>query len=103
MNKQDLIRQARNLMLRSLDRVYPSGLSVKLLEQVMCTVDANYGIDLMRKDIAYLLEKGYIEIVSLDGEGTLADVRKNSMAVIKLTAVGLEIAQNLKRDPALEV
>ncbi|HQG06745.1 MAG TPA: hypothetical protein PLX18_11080 [Anaerohalosphaeraceae bacterium] len=103
MAKRDLIRQARNLMLRSLDRVYPSGLTIRLLEQVMCTVDQNYGMDLMRKDIAYLLEKKYIEILRIDGNGTLADVRKDSMAVVKLTAAGLEITQDLRVDPSLEI
>lgn len=103
MAKRDLIKQARCLMLRSLDRVYPSGLACRLLEQVMCTVDQSYGINLMRKDIAYLLDKGYVVIVRIGGAGSLADVKRDSLAVVKLTAAGLEVAQHLRDDPALEI
>ena len=103
MAKRDLIKQARSLMLRSLDKVYPSGLRVKLLYQVMCTVDQGYGIDLMRKDIAYLVEKKYVVLISLDRDASLADIKRDSLTVVKLTARGLEVIQNLSADPALEI
>ena len=100
--KEMIIKQARNLMMRSLDKVYSSGMTAKLLYQVMCTVDEGYGFDLMKKDIAYLLEKGYITLIGFGGKATLADVREDSMTAVKLTAAGLEVAQNLRSDPALE-
>lgn len=101
--KEMLIKQARNLMLRSLDKVYPSGLNAKSLYLVMCTVDEGYGFDLMKKDIAWLLEKGYLTLVNFGGKAALADIHEGSMTVIKLTAKGLDIAQNLTEDPALEL
>lgn len=103
MAKKDMIKQARNLMLRSLDKTYPNGLNVKYLFQVLCTVDECYDFDLLRKDIAYLREKGYLTLVSISGKATLADVKPGSLTVVKLTASGLEISQDLKDDPALEI
>ncbi|HOT73747.1 MAG TPA: hypothetical protein PLX18_11400 [Anaerohalosphaeraceae bacterium] len=102
MIKSELIRQTRRLLLRSLDRVYPSPITVKGLFQVLCSVDDSYGIDLLRKDLAYLQEKGYIRILNLDGPASLADVQLDSLTVVKLTAAGLEIAQNLQKDSAIE-
>lgn len=90
-------------MLRSLDKVYPSGLMVKQLYQVMCAVDPGYDFDLMKKDVAYLMEKGYVVMVKIGGSGTLADVHKDSLAVVKLTCTGLEVIQSLRHDPALEI
>jgi hypothetical protein len=103
MAKTDLIKQARRLILRSLDKVYPSPLNIKCLYQVTCTVDAAYDIAVMRKDIAYLQEKGYLILIKIDGKASLADVHRDSLAVVKLTAMGLEVAQNLREDQALEI
>jgi len=98
------IKQARTLMLRSLDRVYPSGMNAKHLEQVLCTVDEAYGFDLLRKDVAYLRDKGYVSLVTFGGAATLADLQPGSVTtIVKLTPDGLDIAQNLKSDPALEI
>ncbi|MFA5187030.1 MAG: hypothetical protein WC551_11160 [Patescibacteria group bacterium] len=101
--KKLIIKQARQLMLRSLDKVYPSGLTAKFMEQVMCTVDQGYGFDLMKKDIAYLCEKGYIKLVGFGGKATLADIHEGSSTTIILTADGLEVAQNIIHDEALEL
>lgn len=103
MAKKDLIKQARILMLRSLDKVYPSPLNIKFLYQVMCTVDDAYDIALMRKDIAYLQEKGYLILIKVNGKASLSDVHRDSLTVAKLTATGLEVAQNLREDQALEI
>ncbi len=103
MDRAQMIKQARWLMLRSLERIYESGMTPKMLYQIMCTVDESYGFDLMRKDIAYLREKGYLELVGLKKKITLADIHEDSLIAAKLTAAGLEVAQNLKDDPALEI
>lgn len=97
--KQIMIKQARNLILRHLELVYPSGLNVKYLYQTVCAVDEAYDFSLLRKDVAYMREKGYVALVG----GKLCDVKPDSLAVVKLTASGLEIAQDLKDDPALEI
>jgi len=97
--KPDMIKQTRNLIMRHLEIVYPSGLTSKYLYQTVCAVDAVYEFSLMRKDVAYLMEKGYVVLVG----GKLCDVKEDSLTVIKLTAIGLEIAQDVKDDPALEI
>ena len=103
MFKSIMIKQARLLMIRALSKVYDGGLNCKYLEQIMCTVDESYSFDLIRKDVAYLKEKGYVRITRIGGVGTMADVREGSMTVISLTALGLEVAQELHKDPALEI
>jgi len=100
--KADIIKQARNMILRSIELVYPSGINVSMMHQTLCTVDECYDFALMRKDVAYLIDEGYINLVGLMKNPTMADVKEDSMTIIKLTASGLEIAQNLKDDPALE-
>jgi hypothetical protein len=102
MAKEMIIKQARILLLRSLDKVYPSGINAKMLYQIMCTVDPGYGFDLMKKDVAYFLEKGYIRLIGLGACATLADLHEGTMTVLTLTAAGLEVAQHLKDDAALE-
>lgn len=97
--KADIVKQARNLTMRHLELVYPSGLTAKYLFQTVCAVDSNYDFNLMRKDVAYLREKGYVTLIG----GQLCDVRPGSLCVVKLTAAGLEIAQDVINDPALEI
>ncbi len=104
--KAGMIKQARCLVMRNLEIVYPSGLNVKYLYQTVCAVDERYDFSLLCKDIAYLKEKGYVELIALGGKpgkGTMADVKPDSMTVVKLTARGLEIAQDLIDDQALEI
>jgi hypothetical protein len=103
-SKPIIIRQARRLLMRNLERTYPSGLTVKYLYQTACTVDEGYGFDLMRKDLSYLLEKGYIKLVGFGGKARIADIHnEESLVVVKLTASGLEIAQGLIEDRAMEI
>lgn len=101
--KKILIRQARRLLLRNLERTYPSGLTVKYLYQITCTVDDAYGFDLMRKDLNYLGEKGYIKLVGIGGRVRPANIHEDSLVAVKLTATGLEIAQGLIEDRAMEL
>ena len=100
-----LIKQARSLILRNLELVYPSGLNVKSLYQTACVVDQIYDFGLLRKDLAYLMEKGWLLLIGLGpgGRATLADVKEEALTVVKLTAAGLEIAQRLKTDEAIEL
>ena len=98
-SKADIVKQARNLIMRHLELVYPSGLTAKYLYQTVCAVDKAYDFTLMRKDVAYLEEKKYVTLIG----GKICDVRPGSLVVVKLTASGLEIAQDVKDDPALEI
>ena len=57
----------------------------------------------MRKDIAYLMAKGYVELSGFKKNIKINDVKEDAIIVVKLTADGLDIAQDLKDDPALEI
>ena len=96
--KADLIKQARSLILRHLEIIYPSSLNFRSLHQTLCHVDAMYDEQLLTKDLFYLSEKGYLLCTS----GKLANMT-DRLATFRLTAAGLEIAQQLKEDKALEI
>ena len=93
------IKQARRQILRNLDLVYPSGLSMRALYQTVCAVDSMYDFGLFGKDVEYLKAKGYVFFVddALGGADRFAD------KVGKLTAEGLEVAQRITADKALEI
>ncbi len=93
------IKQARRAILRNLDLVYPSGLGMEMLYQTVCAIDPLYDFNLFAKDIEYLKAKGYIFFVD-DAIGG-ADKFKNKVG--KLTPEGLEIAQKITKDKALEI
>ncbi|MBW8017076.1 MAG: hypothetical protein FVQ82_12895 [Planctomycetes bacterium] len=94
-----IIIEARQRIMRSLEIVYPSGLRMKSLFLTVYTVDAMYDFSLFKKDIAYLAAKRYIQFVD-DAIGGMSDIEQK---VVKLTAEGLEIAQDTIDDPALEI
>ena len=93
------IKQTRRAVLRNLDLVYPSGLGMQMLYQTVCAIDVMYDFNLFAKDIEYLRAKGYIYFV--DDEIGGADSFRNKVG--KLTAEGLEIAQKITKDRALEI
>ena len=97
--KAIIIIQARQRIMRSLDLVYPSGLTMKSLYQTVCAVDEMYDFNLLARDVAYLKAKGYIFFID-DAIGGMTDVEAK---VVKLTAEGMEIAQDVIDDPALEI
>lgn len=94
-----MIIEVRQTIMRSLDLVYPSGLRMKLLYQTVCAVDEMYDFNLLKKDVAYLKAKGYLEFVDA-AFGGMTDIEQR---VVKLTPEGLEIVQNIQNDPALEI
>lgn len=93
------IKQMRQLILSSLNRLYPSPLQVRTLYRVMCGFDENYDLSLLQKDITYLKQKGYVEYID-DKLGGADSFREK---VIGLTAEGKEIADQTQSDPALEI
>jgi len=93
------IIQIRNCILRNLDLVYPTGLRIGFLYQTICTIDELYDYKLLAKDITYLKAKGYIVYVD-DAMGGMDEFKDQ---VVKLTAIGLEVAQKITKDPALEI
>ena len=97
--KAIIIKQARRQILRNLDIVYPSGLTMKSLYQTVCSVDEMYDFNLLVKDIAYLRDKGYVKYID-DALGGMGSVEKK---VVKLTADGKEVAEGTDSDEALEI
>ena len=95
----ETIKQARQLILRHLDIVYPSGLMMKYLYQTVCTVNRSYDYSLMAKDVMYLEGKGYVEFITIGGKQPNIDEH----TVVKLTVKGKEIAEGTMDDPALEI
>lgn len=97
--KAAIIIQARKGILRSLEMVYPSGLTIQSLYQTVCAIDITYDETLFKRDVAYLVEKGYVEFI----DPAIGRVTDFFSKVVKLTEQDLEIAQGLTRDPALEI
>ena len=91
--------QARHLILQNLNRMYPTPLQVRSLYRVMCAFDEHYTLDLLRKDVTYLRDKGYIEFIDEEIGGADSFDAK----CLRLTAEGKEIADKTQSDPALEI
>ena len=94
-----MIKQARNNILRNLDLVYPSGLTMKKLFHTVCAINQMYDFNLLQRDVSYLIAKGYLYFID-DAIGGMDSIESK---VVKLTAKGMEIAQDLIDDPALEL
>jgi len=101
MNGPDVIKikQARRQILRNLDLVYPSGLTMRSLYQTVCAVDVMYDLGLFGKDVEYLKAKGYVYFV----DDEIGGQDKFEGKVGKLTAQGIEVIQNIKANGALEI
>jgi len=93
------IKQARRQILRNLDLVYPSGLTMRSLYQTVCAIDVMYDFGLFGKDVEYLKAKGYVFFIddAIGGRDSFEE------KVGKLTAEGLEVAQRITSDQALEI
>jgi len=97
--KAMMIKAARQAIMRNLEIVYPTGLQMKALFQTVCGINEMYDFNLLQRDIAYLKDKGYVKFID-DAIGGMSDLQQK---VVKLTAQGLEIAQDIIDDPALEI
>ena len=85
------IKQDRRMILEVLRMASPGFLSFNCLRQVLPEVEE----DNLRRDIAYLLDKGYIERIKPQANEEWDD-RK-----YRITAEGDEIANRILKDPAL--
>lgn len=93
------IKETRQTILRNLDIVYPSGLTVNSLYQTVCAIDESYDFSLFTKDVFYLKDKGYVYFID-DAIGGNREFKKRT---VKLTAGGKEIAEQTMSDKALEI
>lgn len=98
-----LIKRMRNEILVALKMLYPAALQADSLLRGMLMLFPALEFDHFRRDLAYLLEKGYIERVlpfdDGDSECVAVPWRRRWF---KLTSAGLEIADRCVRDPALD-
>jgi uncharacterized pyridoxamine 5'-phosphate oxidase family protein len=93
------IIQTRRLLLESLNKLYPTVLQVLSLFRVLIAFDEHYELSLLKKDLTYLREKGYIEFIDEKIAAETAFEKK----CVKLTSDGKDIADRIEVDPSLEI
>lgn len=97
------IKRMRNEILIALKVLYPGALQADPLLRSLLMLFPHVEFDSFRRDLAYLIEKGYIERIIPVGEreveGLATQWRKRWF---KLTPAGLEIADRCIHDPALD-
>jgi len=93
------IKQARRSILDNLNRIYDTPLQVRFLLHILLAVDCAYTMSLLRKDLAYLKQKGYVEFV----DDKIGGFDKYHKKFVGLTAEGKEIADRTAKDAALEI
>jgi len=86
------IKQTRRSILDALKQTYPADLSLLSLRYVLAEIEEHY----LRQDVQYLLDKGLLTRTDAK-RGALWDDRR-----FKLTARGVETADQITVDPALD-
>ena len=95
------IKRIRNEILVALKMLYPAPLQAEQLFRSLLCIFPTLEWDPFRRDLAYLGEKGYLRRVVADTEGVerLTPWRKRWF---RLTSAGLEVADQVVKDPALD-
>ena len=96
------IKEVRGRILYVLKRVYPNPRTAFSLFTTLLKIFSDLDEGDFRKDVAYLLEKGYIGRVETDEERHPAATSLRERWY-RLTAAGVEIIDQVIDDPALEV
>lgn len=92
-----IIKEVRGKILRTLDRQYPSGMSVKMLSYGLRAASYKCSGPELKAQLAYLEGKGYIEIKKV-GLKELELERK----MIELTVTGKDLVEgNIDPDPGV--
>lgn len=96
------IKRVRNEVLVVLKMLYPAALQGDQVLRTLLAVFPQLEWDQLKKDLAYLCEKGYVQRIVADTEGDerLTPFRKRWF---RLTSRGVEIADHCLEDKALEV
>ena len=97
------IKRVRNRAMFALARVYPNPRTAESLMRSLLGVFPELEWGLFCKDLAYLAAKRYIERVIADEERRHPELTSHRERWYRLTAIGLEVAQECVTDPALEV
>jgi len=99
-----LIKRTRNEILVALKMLYPAPLQAEQLFRSLLCVFPTLEWDPFRRHLAYLCEKGYLQRMIADTEPDpaapgLTPWRKRWF---RLTSTGLEVADHVVNDPALD-
>ena len=96
-----LIKRIRNEILVALKVVYPAALQAEHLLRSLLVLFPALEFDHLRRDLHYLVEKGYVERIPTDSENDngLTPWRHRWF---RLTTAGMELADRCIKDPALE-
>jgi len=97
-NTKFLKQQARSLILDSLNMTYPAPMRTDSLNRVILGIDPTYELDLLKKDVYYLIDKGWLIFT---GSELTGDSFKCQF--VKLTAEGKDIADRMITDSSLEL
>lgn len=95
------IKRIRNEILVALKVIYPGSLQADQLMRTLLVLFPTLEFDALRRDLHYLIEKGYIErtVSASDEEASLTPWRRRWF---RLTPRGIEVADHCIHDPALE-
>ncbi len=95
------IKRVRSEALVALKLLYPAALQAEQLLRSLLSVFPTLEWDQFRRDIAYLCEKGYLHRVVADNE---PDERSTPWRKrwFRLTSAGMEVAERIIADPALD-
>ena len=99
---QGRIKRIRGEILVALKMLYPAAMQADHLLRSLLAVFPQLEWEHFRKDLAYLAEKGYVRrvVCPTEQDSALTAWRKRWF---RLTAAGVEIADECVQDPALEV
>ena len=101
-DERDIMLLQRKILLSQLSIFYPTAIEGRTLFHGVLGASPEYTKHRCFRDLSYLQEKGY---VAQRRPGRRADPREAEWQSTywALTAAGLEIAQRVERDPALEI
>jgi hypothetical protein len=96
------IKRVRNEVLVALKMLYPAALQGDQLLRTLLAVFPQLEWDQLKKDLAYLGEKGYVHriVAETERDEKLTPWRKRWF---RLTSSGVEVADHCVEDKALEV
>ena len=95
-----LIKRIRNEVLVALRTVYPAALQAGQIMRSLLSLFPALEFDQFRRDLHYLVEKGYVRRVVSDNE-TDENLTPWRRRWFRLTSSGMEIADRCVTDPAL--
>ena len=102
MNRADLIKRMRREILVSLKSIYPAPTEARRFYSALLPLFPTVEFDHFRQDLAYLIEKGYLERF-MPKHHDHPDMVPWRRRWFKLTPAGVEIADQVRTDEALEV